>query len=371
MTRYKEYLREEVNSDILENLKYYSVSRLKTYKSCPSYYKNKYINNFPDYPYTSSTIYGTIAHSTLETFYFQRFNIVESKPIENILLDSLIYTLKDMGKLEDDMEIIIRNSLSSIASKMEVLYLKASDEYKGKDSIRKKDGSISANPKLTSAWKKELNKLGISEDVEAINVYFNSLSDTNDLLDLWDQISIVDIYNDLYNIFKLYEDPFKNYNIEGIEIPITKLEGNTLLNSILMPPKYGGKDNIYLKGYIDLVLEKDNKLILIDHKTGSQPFSRNDVEFNSQLIVYSWCMEKLTGKEVSHIGINNIGNSCVIVPLPSKEIRNKILNTLFSSHVGINGNYFPKFIPEPYSPCLKMYGKVCPYLSQCWPNRNI
>jgi len=372
MKNYKEYKVEEFQSEEVENYQYYSVSRLKTYKTCPNYYNNKYINKYPDYPFTASTLYGSIAHSILETYYFNKYNKVEIlEPIEDLLLDALMSTLKDMGKLEDEMEIVIRRSLSSIASKMEVLYYKASEDYIGKDSIRKKDGTVSSNPKLTTAWKNQLNKLGVNEDIEAINVYFRSLSDPRDTLNLWDQISIVEIYNDLYSIFKLYKDPFLNYEIEGIEVPLSKLEGDKIINPVLMPPKYGGNNNIYLMGYIDLIVNKEDKLILIDHKTGSQPFSREDVEFNSQLIVYAWCIERLTGKEVSHIGINNIGNNNVLVPLPSKDIRKKILSTLFSSHLGIEAKYFPKYIPEPYSPCLKMYGKTCPYLSVCWPERNI
>lgn len=375
---YKEYSKKELNNKEVENFSYYSVSRLKTYKNCPKYFYNKYILKHPDYGFTSSTLLGSIAHTTLEIYYknILNNNKENNEYLLDILLDSFIITLKNENILEDSMEDIIKNSLSSIACKMQVLYNRSSINYKGKDAIRKRDGSLASNPKLTNDWKDGLISLGISQDVEEINAYFSSLIpkrlsevDASLLKDL----SIVDIYNDLYNIFKYYKNPFDNFIIKGIEVPISKLNNNSVINPVLMPEKLGGKENIYINGYIDLLLEKDEKYIIVDHKTGSQPFSREDIMFNSQLILYSWCIEKLTEKKVSHIGINNINNNSysVLIPLPNDSIRKKILSTLFSSHIGIKANHFPKFIPEPYSPCLKMFGKTCPFLSICWPDRII
>lgn len=375
---YKEYSKKELNIEEIENFSYYSVSRLKTYKSCPQYFYNKYILKYPDYGFTSSTLLGSIAHTTLEVYYknILNNNEEENKKLLNILLDSFILTLKSENILEESMQEVIKNALSSIASKMEVLYNRSSINYKGRDAIRKRDGSIASNPKLTNDWKDGLISLGISQDIEEINAYFSSLipKKLNDIdASLLKDLSVVDIYNDLYNIFKSYKDPFKNFNIEGIEVPISKLKINTVINPVLMPEKLGGLENIYINGYIDLLLEKEGRYVIIDHKTGSQPFSKEDIMYNSQLILYSWCIEKLTEKKVSHIGINNINNNSysVLIPLPNDSIRKKILSTLFSSHIGIKAKHFPKYIPEPYSPCLKMFGKICPFLSICWPDRII
>jgi len=339
--------------ELPNDFKHYSVSKLKTLSTCGEYYKLKYINKISiEEDISYNAFIGTLVHTCLEKAY-EEFS-VRFKPLEHYK-ETALEALDKIKISNFDYQL-----LYSYLEEVNNLYLKASIEYTEIDSIRKQDGGITNHPELTSKWKKLYKQLGLDIYRETLDQCFPSTSKKDK--------TIVDAYVEAYQIVKKYKHPSIIKTIEAIEYPISARDGNTLINPLLLPKKYREKEDIHFMGYIDLVgRDRDNQIVIIDHKTSSKDFTEQDVFHNVQLCAYVWAYESLNKEKVAYIGINNLSSgNLAIVKTPSEEHIKKVVRCLFDNHKIIEQGLFHKHTPEPYSPCLSMYGSACPYLNICW-----
>lgn len=345
-------------------MNYYSVSRLKTYKTCSMKYKWEYVEKDRVFSSSKSTLLGSLVHNTLEIYY--------STPIEKRLKpisyfrDGCCNHFSSIG-LESSIDDSVMSLLDTYSDGLSKLLRRASKDYKGADAIRKRDGGIASNPSMTSDWKKSYENMGLDSLIDSLTVYLEGKTDLEGQ-------DFIDAYSEAKYICSIYKSPYYLDNAVEVEMPISTKDGDKIINPVKMPAKYGGRKNIYLLGYIDIVSELDDgSIIIADHKTSMSSFTAVDVSHNVQLLAYAYAYEQLKGKRPDYIGINNVrnGGDLVFVETPSASESMDILDSLFSAHKLINEEVWTKHSPEPYSPCLSMYGKQCPYLSKCWPNYSI
>lgn len=365
---------------------YYSISRLKTYQSCPRYYYNKYVQNIPDQSFSSSLFTGSLTHLALEEFYKEHKE--SGKPesltyyLEKVLAPFLLQNKMCTSESADDMA----QELISVAKTLLELYIKADKSYLGTDSIRKADGGIASKPQATKAWKNYIHdNVGLNATIQLLNLELSSTIkiETNNRKG---ELSLVDVFSDIYYATTKYVHNPRLKKTLDVEIGISDYDYNAqaIINPLLMPEKFGGKDNVFFKAYIDLIVEdEEGKVIILDHKTNKTPFSYDDLLYNVQLMSYVWAYQEVTGRKVDYIGINNVtiadtftnthSNSLVIREVPDESYIQRVLNNLFSVHIPIKNNYYPFTLPEPYSKCLKTFERPCPFLGTCWPDkaRNI
>lgn len=343
----------------------YSVSRLKTYQRCSYEYYHKYILKTPsEFKYSASTLLGTIVHSALEFLY------TTDRDDVNYLTDALNVTVveslyksglfKNTTKDEIEALVVLMNECAVLTKG---LYERASAGYVGPNPIRVKGGGVAQNPTMTSDWKKAEEDLGIADKKSVIETFISSKEDI--------EISIPTVYTEAYYLCSRYRTSPMIKKIIDVEYPISHWDGEKLINPVKMPAQYGGKKGIYLNGYIDLIAELDIEGIgkgvaIIDHKTDKSTYRTQDVLYNRQMMIYVYAYEALTKKEVKYIGINNIREGFVVVPI-DRAIMKECIDSLFSTHKLIDKGHFVKHTPDSvYSPCKDYYGSPCPFLHHCW-----
>lgn len=360
---------------------YYSISRLKTYQSCPRYYYNKYIQGYPDQVFSSSLFTGSLTHLALEEFYKEYKRTQNPKSLTHYLERVTPQFLIQNKMCNPDDADDITNELISVANNLMNLYTRADKAYIGSDSIRKADGGIPSKPQATKAWKAYLSdNIHLSGTIQLLNLELSSSVNTENTRK--GELSIVDIYSDIYYASTKYIHNPRLKKVLDIELGISDYNYDTqsIINPVLMPEKFGGKDNVFFKAYIDLIVEDENgKVIILDHKTNKTPYSYDDLLYNVQLLSYVWAYESISGRKVDYIGINNVtiadtftnsqSNSLVMREVPDSDYIQKILNNLFSVHIPIKNKYYPFTLPEPYSKCLKTFERPCPFLGTCWPDK--
>lgn len=349
-----------IKADIAtEKPNYYSVSRLKTYSQCGEYYRKQYVEKDVVRSISNSTLIGSLVHKALEELYLGNY----STSLEAFDATSLS-VLYEVGVCSEEEALVVRELLKEYSEEMSTLYLRASSSYSGKDAIRTKSGEVPSNPSMTSAWKAAIQEGGMEGKKVLIDTY---IKDKNESI----TFSLSDAFSEAEFLCRNYYYP-KIGTPVAIEMGLSvwKETKQLILNPVLMPLEYGGEEGLHLNGYIDLISVMDDGGILIcDHKTGKEEFTESSVMHNVQLLSYVYAYEALTGIRAKYIGINNVrSRSLVKVEVPNKEVVTEILGTLFSNHIPIKANLFTKKRPESYSPCLSMFGDVCPYLSKCWPS---
>lgn len=343
---------------------YYSVSRLKTYMTCSQKYKYEYVDGDRVKSSSKSTLLGSLVHNALELFYLTP---KEDRQPLSCYFDAGCSNYFQSSHLGDAVDDTIVELMDSYADGLTKLLDRASPSYKGRDAIRKRDGSPASNPSMTSDWKRSYEDMGLAGIVETLSAYLEGKIELSGE-------DFIGGYSEAKYICSIYKSPFYLDNPVEIEMPISKKKGDQIINPVKMPSKYGGRKNIYLLGYIDIVAELDDgSVIIADHKTSMSSFTSNDVAHNVQLLAYAYAYQIITGKRPEYIGINNVrnGGHLVFVETPPEKQANEILDSLFSAHLLINKEVFTKHSPEPYSPCLSMYGSTCPYLSKCWPSYDL
>jgi hypothetical protein len=324
-------------------------------------YKYEYVEKDRKYGGTKSTTLGSFAHNALELYYLTP--IEDRQPLINYFKQGCLNYISS-SSISKDIDDSIISLMDTYAEGIVSLLKRSSQEYGGADKIRKKDGGIASNPSMTSEWKLSYEEMGLASIVDSISLYLNGKIDM-------DGSEFLDAYSEAKYICSIYKgSPYLEKAI-AVEMPISQKKGDTILNQVKMPSKYGGRKDIYLLGYIDLVSELDDgSILIVDHKTSSSSFTGNDVRHNVQLLSYAYAYETIKGRRPDYIGINNVrgGGDLVFVETPSAKEGMEVLDSLFSAHKYINEGIWTKHAPEPYSPCLAMYGSPCPYLSKCWPS---
>lgn len=365
--------------------KYYSISRLESYRTCPQYYYNKYIAEIKIPSDSNSTITGSIIHGILENYYSEdnfvvddNNNISIEKTMGEFKKEVLEQTLQDKNLLDKDNTYLME-LLDNYITDYNSLAIKATKEYKGIDSIRNRDGSISKKPSATSAWKNAARKLNLDSRKATLDKIISSSTSLD--------ISVPDICVEVDLILNRYKDTIESfiergYRVKYIELPISKIqkreeengeENFYLLNPVKLPKEYGGEEGIYLVAYIDIILEhpEENFLVVIDHKTNKATFNSEQIQYNSQILTYRWALSQITDQPIKEVGINNIRSSELNIYRIEDELEAKeIVDNTLMVHKLIETEIFPKFVPSSrYSKCLNMYNEPCPYLDICW-NKN-
>ena len=361
---------------------YYSISRLKTYQSCPRYYYNKYVQNLSDQAFSSSLFTGSLTHLALEEFYKEHKKSGNPKSLTHYLEEVLPSFLLQNKMCTPESANDLAQELIGVAKTLLQLYIKADVSYVGKDSIRKADGGVASKPQATKAWKNFIQEnVELNATIQLLNLELSSIIKI-EINNRKGELSLVDLFSNIYYATTKYVHNPRLKKTLDVEIGISDYDYNTqaIINPLLMPTKFGGKDNVFFKAYIDLIVEDDEgKVIILDHKTNKTPFSYDDLLYNVQLMSYVWAYQEVSGRKVDYIGINNVtiadsftnstSNSLVIREVPDKDYIERVLNNLFSVHIPIKNNYYPFILPEPYSKCLKTFEKPCPFLGTCWPDK--
>lgn len=348
-----------------EHKNFYSISRLKTYSECSKFYENRYINKIKVQDVSSSTLLGTLVHGAIEEYYLSADRNGKPDSLNRCFSRSSSKILLEMGLLEEEELNYISSSLNAYSLNIKTLYKKASKLYQGSDAIRTREGKEAKSPQATSAWKAEAKLLGLESSKRTIDTFFKGKLPT--------EISLAEVYAEALHLVTNYRHPRLITKVEAVEFPISHkdLENDTLVNPVNMPDEFGGEEDFFFNGYVDLIGETESgEKVIVDHKTSKKAYTEEDLKYNPQLIAYAWAYSVLTGDKVSYIGINNIRDrEFVYTELPDDDQCQEILNSLFSNHKDISSCSFKKKAPEPYSPCLNMFGKPCPYLPCCWPDR--
>lgn len=353
-----------------EEAKFYSISRLKTYKECGEYYRRKYVEKEPCFVQSNSTVCGTLTHAALEHFY-KKYPILsekEKKNINELLLDSFYEVapseFRNMG-ISDVGSIL--SELNEYYNSISNLYKRASKDYTGEDSIRTKSGGICKAPEMTSVWKKEVKSLNINFTKDIIDSTFKkSLTD-------YKEVSITEAYCKTINLLKQYRHPSEIINTMYCELELSEWneEKKEIKNPVLFPFIRNYKDNTYINGYIDNIskieVEGREENCVIDYKTSKEEFSKSTVSHNQQLLLYAYCVEKLTGEEVNYIGIMSLTHNKLVYVEVDRRIQKTVLTKLATLIELINAKLYLKNIPDSkYSKCLSSFGKECIFLSECW-----
>jgi hypothetical protein len=127
-------------------------------------------------------------------------------------------------------------------------------------------------------------------------------------------------------------------------------------------------------GYIDWIIQTDEGLGVLDHKTSTDIPKKHEVKHNPQLNLYAYVVWVLLGEFPKYIGINHLQSKKMILVETDKEIVTSTIKYFKSLYEGIQFETSMKHHPSDFNtPCLsKDYrsGKItktCPYLKDCWP----
>lgn len=349
----------------MEHPAYYSVSRLKTYHECSAYYEHKYIKKTPHDSQSDSTITGSLCHSALELFYGPKERV---EPLE-AFFKTAESTLLDIGVVpphtSPSIYTPLYNDLLTYSNQIQELYIRAHKDYQGPDAIRKRDGQAADSPQLTGDWKQAERELNLVERSIQLDEAFRSLNST------LRNISVSSAFAEAHNLMVHYRNPSELTAVAAVEWPISEWQASRekMINPVLAPSRLGGDEGIYLKGSIDLIAKIGDKIALIDHKTSKESLSTENVAHHVQLNVYAYCYYQRFGHYPDYLGINSIRHSELVLAYFNESVMKDCVTSLLSVHPLIKSQFFKKHFPDSaYSPCIKRYGSVCPFLKHCHPN---
>ena len=336
----------------------YSYSRITTYSKCGQMYKLRYIDGIKSGS-SSSTIKGNLCHEVLEELHKNGGDPLDIY-VSNLksLLESRALVVPD-GCIE---------KLLFLCQAKDDLYIRASEDYTGRDAIRKRDGSVASHPEMTGVWMKEIKKLNLDSTSFNIDKEFEFLNP--ELIG----ISISEVVEDSYRILSRYTIPESIVETLHTELPVSKVTDNgDIINSVLIPSQYVDNDNINLVCFIDWIgitkVDGEDGLTIIDYKTNKANTDASQVRYNAQLCLYSYAVEQILGEPVKRIGIHHLRSNTLHLAEVDKDVVNEVMSNLFSPHIQIKNGIFKKHMPDSsYSPCLNMYGQVCPYIKNCYPD---
>lgn len=322
-------------------------------------YKYKYVDKLRDNSLTKATLLGSCLHQILEDTYRPHINI-----------DNPPRTLEEATILASTNEVLSKvfvhdlteqiTTVYNYYKQVDDLYYRASVDYTGPNAIRKGDGTVAQAPEMTATWKKEIAKLNITNTQDTINSYIKSVDGR------WENIDFFDLVLNVIKIANKFSLAPSIKKILGVELEFSP-ETN-----IITTPNTGDKGPI-LEAYIDLIAEmQDGEVAIIDYKSGSQDYTAADIDFNSQLLTYSYAYEQLTQQQPKYIGIYNLRTNSLVYSQMVPAFRDQVIQQLTSVHKDITNNKFEKRIPnKDYAnscPCLDQFHKPCPFLQHCYPD---
>lgn len=349
----------------MEHPAYYSVSRLKTYHECSAYYEHKYIKRTPHDSQSDSTVTGSLCHGALELFYSPKKRV---SPLDAFNQTSKS-TLLDIGVVPPSTPAAVFDplyqSLFDFSNQTQELYLRSHPDYTGPDAIRKRDGQVADCPQLTGEWKQAARDMDLVDRSIRLDEAFRDLNSA------LRNISVSGAFAEAHNLMTHYQNPAELTAVAAVEWPISEWQPSRekMINPVLAPSRLGGEEGIYLKGSIDLIAKVGDKIALIDHKTSKEHLSVENVTHHVQLNVYAYCYHQRFGHYPDYLGINSIRHSELTLAHFNEAVMIDCVTSLLSAHPLIKNQFFKKHFPDSaYSPCIKRYGSVCPFLKHCHPN---
>ncbi len=337
---------------------YTSFSRLTAYTGCSKQYKLKYIKG-PDVEESFNEHFakGNLVHACLENYLNPETDLTIYDAIKLAVPEWL-----DKQGLSMDVDAVIEFGLGFA----ELMY-SASDRYKEPEgAIRTKDGGV---PKdifkyPPTSFTQVLKASGLVTKRTALE------TEASRQQQHWEKISFGRLVaSSLFMAYYFELPPWYKRTI-GVEIPISTGQGN----DVLFTTSPTGRE-LYFRAFMDWVVEsQDDKVLILDHKTGKKKPTPQDVINHPQLNVYAYLYEQVYGRWPDIIGINHPWTGSIVLAKVDKEIAVNTMKYFVSVQRAIDQEHFLKHLPSEYnSPCIKREWKnnsireVCPYLQHCWP----
>jgi hypothetical protein len=321
-------------------------------------YKYKYVDKIRDNSLTKATLIGSCLHQALEDNYLP-FIGIDNPPLtlpETAILKGINDVLSKVFVHDLTQQIA---QVYTYYQSIQDLYIRASADYDGPNPIRKGDGTVAQAPEMTGTWKKELAKLKVDNIESELNTYIKSVDAR------WANLNFFDIVITALKVGSKFSLDSRIKKIIAVEMEFSP-ETN-----VITTPNTGDNGPI-LEAYIDLVAELDDgEIAIIDYKSGSQDYTEAEIDFNSQLLMYSYAYEQFTSKTPKYIGIYNLRSNKLFLSEMVPTFREQVIGQLTGVHNDIVNNKFEKRLPNKDTanscPCLDQFHKSCPFLSSCYP----
>lgn len=396
-----------------------SYSGLTVYDECSMLYRLQRVDRvLPPMADTEATRIGQFCHASLEAYYGDESGQIES-PYHELTRPGGIWDQELQAcKLQ-----MLMPKLQAYAHHTTGLYERASAAYKGKDAIRKKDGSVSAAPHMTKAWTDYAKQHGLTQLADYINHTAAKIAPAR-----WEDVNLSQVYAESLGIMYPYRHPVEIDAVVAIELPISEIqfhaadENNQPLYDELGQPvptsrvrgpypihldednrqttlnvlypfflpvlgpdgklvktedgDYVRREDLLFNGYIDLVARNpQGELLIIDHKTNSGEVpSKGKISRHEQMLVYGFMITLLGGEKPAYVGMNHLRSGRLILAEFSMEKAELAMERLLSIVAGIEKRVFVRQNPDGYhSRCVvKPFRdgeppRLCPGLPHCHP----
>ena len=308
-------------------------------------YEHKYILKTPHSKVSEATLLGSLLHAALEDFYLnRRASLLES-------FDSLDeFCLNSMGLGRGFSSSQLWKMMKSFAERTEELHFRASKNCKV-NPIRKSNGDVAAKPKQTSAWQAASESLGLqalSADIASETMIC--------FPDLPFDFSLGDVFSQARFLAKNFVPPAEIAEVLHVEFKINA-----------RPPE--PHSDVDILGFIDLVArDSEGRLMIIDHKSWSEQTTEHFVRHNTQLHLYAFGFQQMTGEYPDFLAINELKTNRLILAPFDHSLMEILLERFFSLIPLTQQSTFPGHSPDTmYSPCFNQFNKPCPFLNHCWP----
>lgn len=395
-----------------------SYSRLTTYDKCPELFRLIHADKIlPREPDTVATRLGGICHESLEDFYGDETGTIQS-PYDALVREEGIW---DRILTQDNL-LGLKEPLQAYAHYTTQLFARASASYKGRDAIRKSDGSVSYAPQMTGAWKDAARQYGLNQKAGYIDNVAAKAGDR------WKDVSLSEVYAGSLGIMYTYQHDPRITSVVAIELPIGEIqwaaadaEGNQLFNEdgtpvltntrskpypLWVDPETGknvqlgvlnefflpeldangklkktadGKlvyrKDVLFNGYIDwLVRDEQGRLIITDHKTNSgEPPTPMKVSRHEQMNLYGLMIEEVFGETPYALAMNHLKSGKLILAPYSREKAEKAIERLLLVEKATRDRVFIGKDPDAYGTrCVEKGQKageyrLCYALQYCHP----
>lgn len=370
-----------------------SYSGLTVYDECSMLYKLQRVDRvLQPMADTEATRIGQFCHTSLEVYYGDETGSVES-PYAELTRPGGIW---DQELATHQLQ-MLAPKLQAYAHHTTALYERASASYRGKDAIRKKDGSVSAAPHMTKGWTEYARQHGLPQLADAINHTAARVAPER-----WGSVSLAQVYAESLGIMYPYRHPADIDSVVAIELPISEVqyqgadEANRPLYDELGQPvptsrvrgphamylddqqrpvvlhvlypfylpvlgpdgrlvkdeagDYARRDDLLFTGYIDLVARNDKgQLLIIDHKTNSGEVpSKSKISRHEQMLVYGFMVTLLGGEMPAYVGMNHLRSGKLVLAEFSMAKAEIAMERLLSIVAGIEKRVFVRQNPDGY-----------------------
>jgi hypothetical protein len=334
-----------------------SFSRLETYQKCSWLYKRKYEDKCrPDEPFNEHLIRGSFVHEILEEILDPETKTSTSEDALYLCFSKWLTQLS----VETDLE-----KAWDFFNKFGDMLWAATEKCKDPGlMIRTTAGEVPKDLEKfpTNAWKSLLFK----EKIDKTKFEMDNMAGACNPAFLNFSFSYF-----MGGIFAMVKD-FTIPDWVKTTVSVEKGFSTCETDKLLLP----GTTDLYFNGYLDWVVRtKEDKLVILDHKTSKKKPSQQSVQNLPQLNLYAWGYKKVYGVFPDQIGIHHIrSGEYILARVDSEIVRRTLVNFSNIQEEGVSRKAFVRRNPSDYnSPCLTRDYRtdkvtyVCPFLGECWP----